>query len=334
MGRLPTFSELNEQNKRTIAPAKYILTNFQSPGDLLMLSAAIRDLHQQYPGRFLTDVRTSSPALWENNPWLTPLDEHDPEVEVLECSYPLIHQSNQLPYHFIHGFIEFFNHTWDLQLRPGAFRGDVHLSEEERAWMSQVEELTGDSGPFWIMVAGGKFDFTTKWWDFERYQAVVDHFFGKIRFVQVGMLQHYHPPLERVLDLRGKTDLRQLVRLCYHASGVITPVSLMMHLAAAVPAKPGLPFLKPCVVISGGREPVHWEAYPGHQFIHTIGALPCCAHGGCWKSRVKPLGDGDDKDLPENLCLDPVGLLPRCMDMIPAEEVIRRVELYYAGGVL
>jgi hypothetical protein len=71
-----------------------------------------------------------------------------------------------------------------------------------------------------------------------------------------------------------------------------------------------------------------------------------------------PLGDGDEKDNPDKMCVDVVPasngagappaaknalaypreqwpqLLPRCMDLITAEEVIRRIELYFAGGVI
>ena len=60
-----------------------------------------------------------------------------------------------------------------------------------------------------------------KWWDIVRWQQVVDHFRGKILFVQVGDTSHNHRPLRGVLDLRGKTDLRQLVRLVHHADGVL-----------------------------------------------------------------------------------------------------------------
>jgi ADP-heptose:LPS heptosyltransferase len=137
-----------------------------------------------------------------------------------------------------------------------------------------------------------------------------------------------------VVDLRGRTSLRQLVRLMYHAQGAISAVSLLMHLAAAVEVKPGMPRNRPCVVVAGGREPPHFTAYPHHQFIHTVGALRCCDDGGCWKSRTLPLGDGDAKDAPGELCVDVVGRLPRCMDMIGADEVIRRVETYFEGGAL
>jgi len=313
---------------------RVILTNFQSPGDVVMLTAAVRDLHRCYPGQFVTDVRTSCPQLWENNPFVAPLDEADPEVLTLACEYPLIHESNTRPYHFLLGFVEFLNDRLGLRIRPTAFRGDIHLSAPERSWMSQVEEITGEDTPFWIVVSGGKYDFTTKWWDPRRYQAVVDHFRGEIQFVQVGELGHHHPPLEGVIDLRGKTDLRQLVRLVHHAAGVVTPVSLLMHLAAAVETRESRPRQRACVVVAGGREPPQWEAYPHHQFLHTNGALACCDNGGCWKSRVRPLGDGDEKDDPASLCTDVAGDLPRCLDMITAADVIRRIELYLEGGLL
>src|SRR5699024_8568506 len=111
-------------------------------------------------------------------------------------------------------------------------------------------------------------------------------------------------------------------------------VTALMHLAAAIETKPGMPKNRPCVVVAGGREPAQWEAYPQHQYIHTNGALLCCDHGGCWKSRTVPIGDEDDRDDPSNLCANVSGHLPRCMDMITAEEVIRRIELYFNGGAI
>ena len=310
---------------------KLILKNWQSPGDIVMLTAALRDLHRCHPGEFLTDVRTPCPDLWQNNPHVTRLEESDPEVEIIDCHYPLIHRSNQRPYHFLHGFIDFLNHRLGLRIEPTEFRGDIHLSGAEKAWFAQVEGVKGACRPFWLLVSGGKRDFTIKWWEARRYQEVVDRFRGRIEFVQVGEAGHHHPPLEGVIDLRGETDLRQLVRLVYHAQGVLSPVSLLMHLAAAVPVKPGMPKSRPCVVIAGGREPPHWIAYPHHQVLHTVGALRCCDDGGCWKSRTVPLGDGDEKDRPEALCVDPVGDLPRCMDMITASDVVRAVERYFDG---
>jgi ADP-heptose:LPS heptosyltransferase len=315
-------------------PEKLILRNHQSAGDIVMLTAAVRDLHRCYPGRFQTDVRTSCTELWIGNPWLTPLAEQDPDVRVIDCHYPIIHKSNSAPYHFLFGFIEYLNDQLSLRIQPTEYRGDIHLTPVEKEWFHSVEAGHGAARPFWLFASGGKWDFTIKWWDARRYQQVVDHFRGRIDFVQVGESRHHHPPIEGAVDLRGATTLRQLVRLVYHAEGVISAVSLLMHLAAAVEAKPGMPANRPAVVIAGGREPPHFTAYPHHQFIHTVGALRCCDNGGCWKSRTLPLGDGDEKDGTGQLCLDVVGDLPRCMDMISAAEVIRRVELYFEGGAI
>lgn len=313
---------------------RLILRNFQSPGDVVMLTAAVRDLHLAYPGEFETDVRSACNALWESNPWITPIADDDPSAVTIDCEYPLIHRSNQAPYHFLHGFIEHLNEVLGLAIRPTLYRGDIHLAPIEKSWLSQVEERVGRALPFWIVVAGGKRDFTAKWWDPDRMQQVVDHFRDRILFVQVGEAGHVHPPLERVVDLRGRTDLRQLVRLVHHAQGVLAPVTLLMHLAAAVETRPEFPRHRPCVVIAGGREPPHWEAYPHHQFLHRVGALACCAEGGCWRSRVVALGDGDEKDAPDRLCVDVVGRLPRCMHLIEAADVIRAIELYFAGGAI
>jgi ADP-heptose:LPS heptosyltransferase len=311
---------------------KLILTNFQSPGDVVMLTAAVRDLHECHPNQFLTDVHTGAPELWENNPHVTPLDLDDPEARVLECRYPLVHLANERPVHFVHGFIDHLNQQLGLSIQPTRLAGDIHLSDEERNRPSAAEAIAGRTVPYWIVVAGGKFDFTIKWWHFRRWQAVVDHFRGRIQFVQVGAGRHYHPPLRGVLDLRGRTSLRELILLVYHAQGVLCPVTLVMHLAAAVEPKAGGWDARPCVVVAGGREPPSWEAYPGHEFLHTIGRLPCCARGGCWRSRSVPLGDGDEKDEPEHLCVDTVNNLPRCMHLIEPKHVIDRIERSLEGA--
>jgi ADP-heptose:LPS heptosyltransferase len=311
---------------------KFIFKCNLSLGDIVLLTAAVRDLHLYYPGLFATDVRTSFPELWAHNPFLTPLDEYDANVTILECQDLLLQQSNESACHALHGFFEFLNRRLGFRLKPTAFRGDIYLSPAEKAAAPPLRRLAGEDIPYWLIAAGGKFDYTIKWWDGSRYQEVVDYFSGRIQFVQVGDLAHYHPPLRGVVDLRGRTPMRELLRLVYHAQGVLCGVTGLMHLASAVPVLDRHWPLRPCVVIAGGREPAHWEAYPGHQLIHTIGALPCCAADGCWKSRTAPLGDGDEKDRPEELCQKVHGGLPRCMELITSAEVVRRMETYFAAG--
>jgi len=311
------------------------LHNPLSPGDVTVMTAAVKALHDSHPGRFVTDYKGTASELFHHNPYITPL--RDGRVREIKMEYPLINFSNQRPRHFIEGYVDFLMDTLGVDITLSEFRPDIYVSDQERRWTGQVHSLVGQSIPYWIIVAGGKYDFTNKWWDHLRFQQVVRHFEGKICFIRVGADGHFHPPLKGVIDLRGKTDIRQLVRLVYHSQGVVCPITFLMHLAAGVPSPETSPAKRACVAINGGREPVQWEAYPWHQFIHTVGSLECCMEGGCWKSRTVPLGDGDDKDKPENLCQSPVkreGLLtiPKCMDMITADEVCRRIYLYFEGG--
>lgn len=312
---------------------KLVLHHYLCPGDVLMLTAAIRDLHDCYPNEYITDVRTSCMEIWENNPYITKISDDDKEAKHIQAEYPLVHESNQRSHHFIHGFVYFLNDELKLNIKPGEFKPEIYLSDSEKGWYSQIYEIVGKDIPYWIINAGCKQDYTAKAWEFDRFQQVVK-MLKDITFVQIGEKSHMHKDLvgDNVINLIGKTDFRQLVRLIYHSAGVITGVSLPMHLAAAIEVKSCYKRkTRPCVVIAGGREATVWEAYTNHAFLHTCGMLPCCDYGGCWKSRVEPLGDGDEKDT--NLCERPVKtksgqVIPMCMNMITPQDVMMKIRNY------
>src|SRR5204863_7154090 len=115
---------------------KLILKNGYSPGDIVMMTAAVRDLHLCYPKQFQTDVRSSCPDLWTHNPYVTPIEDSDPEAELIDCAYPLINRSNEAPYHCLHGYIEFLNERLGLAIKPTFFKGDIHLSEQDKGGAS------------------------------------------------------------------------------------------------------------------------------------------------------------------------------------------------------
>src|SRR4051794_2214451 len=118
-----------ERYHRSAPPMrKLILKCGLALGDIVMLTAAVRELHRCYPKQFLTDVRTSCPELWENNPGVTPLSEADSDTEQIDCTYPLINRCDQTPLHCLHGFVDFLNERLGLSITLGAFKGDIHLS--------------------------------------------------------------------------------------------------------------------------------------------------------------------------------------------------------------
>lgn len=353
---------------------KLLLVNYDGLTDALLLTAAVRDLQLNTFGGYEVDVHTVGMPIWQHNPHITRLDwrsvpydgesplaaneygfpEHkskiicyDTEIQVVPCSRRGYFAASEKlkhinAYHRIHGLAYDIAEKLGLNgpIPIGEMRGVITLSDLERSWVSQVEEK-GNFNNFWIIVTGGKDTKSAQWWDVERYQRIVDEFRGKISFVQCGAGDEYHPRLEGVVDLVGKTDLRQIIRLMYHAGGFIGAPGFLMHLAAATPIRPfernGRPKCnnRGAVIIGGGSEPYQWYAYEGQNALHTNGMLACCETGGCGKSRCEVRHRSDPK--PEELCVNPVQIggnrvIPRCLDMISTKMVIDRIKYFFDGG--
>ncbi len=320
------------------APRDILIKSYQSPGDIVMMMYAIKAIATQHPGKFRIGVATSGDPMFEGCTWIDrEITEETPGVQVVTGTYNTIHKSNEYPYHFVTGYVIDIAEQLGIKLTPPQWHGVIQIRDEEKAWFSAPREITGGDYPYWVIDAGHKSDFTAKAWDFRRYQAVVDSC-PDILFVQIGLIHedHNHPNLvgANLIDLRGKTDQRKLVRLVYNSFGVLTPVSYPMVLSFAVPAHPRFGRKsRGCVVVAGGREPNHWQQPPNAQFLHTCGQLDCCDMGGCWKSRVVPLGGSyaDEKD--NSLCSKPVKLetgqdVATCMQMITVDEVVGAIRKY------
>jgi len=353
---------------------KVLFVNYDSLTDAVLLTAAVRDLQLHSYGGYIVDVHTVGMPVWDYNPHLARLDwrsvpydgeselaaneygfpEHktkiicyDTEIQVVRCSSRgTFAASDRLKninsYHRIHALGQDITDKLGLSgaLPIGELRGFVTISDIEKGWMSQVEEAKCFKN-FWLIQTGGPDTRSAAWWDASRYQQVVDEFKDKITFVQVGAPGEHHPRLDGVIDLVGKTDLRQLIRLMYHAAGYVGAPGFLMHLAAATPGKPfersGRPRApwRAAVIISGGQEPYQWIAYEGQQVLHTNGMLRCCEMGGCGKTRCEVPHRLEPH--PEELCSFPVKIgrgdvVPKCLDMITTKMVIDRIRWYFEGG--
>jgi hypothetical protein len=299
----------------------------------MTMTAAVYSLHVCYPGRWRTAVRTTSQAIWDHNPHVVDFD-HDRQraAQKIQLSYSSIHRCNQTSIPFLSGYCEDLSKALGVQVRQSTNRPMLYLSDEEQSWMSQVAEM-GHDGPFWLLNAGYKSDFTCKAWPHSYYQEVVDRT-PWIQWVQIGeippadrargpgVVDHYHRGLSNVIDLRGKTDTRQFIRLAYHAAGGLGPVTFLQHLMAA--------WRRPYLCLLGGREPTTWVQYPCQQTFHTMGLLDCCRFEACWRSRVVPRGDGETK-LEEALCDRPAQVdgedIPECMAMIKPGRLVEVLRL-------
>ncbi|OWK46631.1 hypothetical protein [Fimbriiglobus ruber] len=301
-------------------PYKLLIKNGNSPGDVLVLSAAIESLHVQFPDKYLTSVGTPCMEIWRHNPRITPgLGAHN--AEVIQAEYPLINWSDSSPLHFMAAFVSDLGKKINEPLRLQVNRPFLYLSDDEK-------KIPDVPRPYMLVNSGTKTDYTCKGAGRKIYQEIVDHFAGKINFVQIGEAHHLHGPLERVVNRIGQTTARQLFQLAFHSVGGVGPITFLQHIYAA--------FQKPYVAYLGGREPLHWEHYPTQTTLTTLGQLPCCRTSSCWKSRVVPLGDGDQKD--KSLCLLPVlsgdEMIPSCMDLLGSKAAIEAIERMISTGVI
>lgn len=322
---------------------RLLLRNYQSPGDTLMLTAAVRNLRLSgvWPGEVY--VSTPDSDLWKGNPDINGFIPRDwigqiPTFfdKIIDCEYPLIHESNTAGKHFVYGFTEHLAGVLGKDIPVVQKRGVICLSDIEK---STRPAMLPDK--YWVMVAGGKYDYTAKWWPQSHWNEVVS-LCPNITFVTVGDSSHFHPGVIGVeVDLIGKTSLRGLLLVLYHSLGVICPVTFAHHAIASLSEHNHSLGL---VTLGGGREPTVWIKYenvPGllHKYFGPVECYPCSngvsEHQGCWKSRTIQLFDGDEKD--QSLCNLPVlmndgNFSPKCMIDIRPEMV--SVELAKTNALL
>jgi ADP-heptose:LPS heptosyltransferase len=302
------FAELSIKSEN-ISHKKFILSNWQCPGDLIMLSACIRDIKKWYPDIEL-DVDTSCNDIWINNPHITSLDEKSDGVSKLKMEYEIIQQSNDnIHAHFIHGFIDDFNRKTGYAVKLTEFKGDLHLDDNEKntpVFDEQPEE-------FVVLIAGGKSDYESKIWWTDAWQQVVDEC-PEITFIQVGKTgrgseaENFQSVIkaDNCINKINKTSIRDLIRLIYQSVGTVSVVTAAMHISAC--------FDKHAAVIAGGHEPWWWEKYPGHDYFHTIGRLDCCRFGGCWKGKCENKNDQDHQ---------------KCLELINPSDVADRIKNWF-----
>ena len=58
---------------------------------------------------------------------VTRLREGESGVQPIDMQYPLIHQSGQRPYHFIHGYVQFLEQQLNLRIPVTRFQATSYL---------------------------------------------------------------------------------------------------------------------------------------------------------------------------------------------------------------
>lgn len=277
-------------------------------GDIVVLTAAIHSLHRQFPNQYETATKTQHQDVFKHNPNVV---KHTKEHEIIKVNYPSIHKCNDISNMFLNGYVDDLATSLDIPLKLQTNRPHLYLTDEEKAKCE-------DKKPYWIVLCGGKTDFTAKHLPRAYLQEVVNYFIGRVQFVQPCRQDDINYTLENV-DRLLNLNRRELFSLVYNCEGVIGPITSYQHVAAA--------FNKPYIAVAGGREPTTWISnYPKQQTLHTIGALECCRDRACWVSKVIKEKDTD------SVCVAPVYYnqqwCPKCLLKITPTWIIEVMNLY------
>jgi len=146
---------------------------------------------------------------------------------------------------------------------PDVLKPVFILSEEEK----QKGRLFQNQVCIQASGKGAKQHMTTKDWLPERYAEVVTALQQKYKVIQVGSKDD--DLLPGVVDMRGKTTVREVAALLYHSNFFIGQVGFLMHLSRAVDCR--------SVIIYGGREKPEQSGYT--ENINLYAAVPCSP---CW----------------------------------------------------
>lgn len=300
-----------------VEPKQKVIIDFcMAPGDTVMLTGVILNLHLSHPGRFVTDVKCCGrETFFAGNPHLSHIAD---DAGVMIAHLPLFGEApDRKPVHVVEQLCDSLGAILGVSIPCAQVRGDLYLTGQEKNWTPPV--------PKYIVVnAGGKRDSTCKWPDPVKMQQVVTAM-PDVTFIQVGELCtdgfHVHPRLigSNVIDMLGKTTWRETIRLIHHSAGLLSPESATMHIAGALG--------KRAVIVAGGRIGPSWAAYKDHIYLSAVGTLDCCRDRGCWKSRTVRLVDEKFED--EKLCVMPIiypdRAVPKCIDDTSAEKIVASI---------
>ncbi len=291
---------------------------------------------------FQVAVCSNHPDVWRGNKYIT---EHylpstvPDDAMVYQVGYDT-HLSNTGQHHFMHAYVEsltgidMFKGLRLTELRPCLFSEPEHRF----SWLKQKY------GGYWVICAGGKNDFLTKWWDLESWKSL-----GRIYtngdmpiLVQVGSTRYgCHQPLRYTVNLLDRTTEADLINIIADSSGVICGVTSVMHIAAA--------FNKPAVVLAGGREPWWWDSYDARMYERMLPSIPdayrslhngvvphiyldtrlkCAGDHGCWKVGLGPGGNSCTNVVKRNKVAGPGMDLARCMYEITPSDVMQAIYRY------
>ncbi|CAN5658193.1 hypothetical protein BH09VER1_BH09VER1_00170 [soil metagenome] len=239
----------------------------QGIGDDLLCTAVARELKRR--DRRSITLLSRYGELFENNPdidrvrWISSQSVGRLRRWGHPCHVPNFSHYDEendrdifLPEHLITTMCRLCGMTGPIDIRPYLF-----LRPEEKAKGRLFEQQIA-------IQSGGLQLLPLKSWFADRYQTVSNELGQTYTMVQLG--QKEDPPLAGVVDLRGKTTLRESAAILANSLVFVGQVGFLMHLARAVDCR--------SAIVYGGREDPLVSGYTANE--NLIGRVECAP---CWR---------------------------------------------------
>lgn len=272
-------------------------------GDELISTALVRDIAISRPD-IQVFFESNYSQIWQGNSNIKGSENYNYEIKLKYFGS----QRQASSGHCIEGYFKTFKKEMNIEIPLTKLGVDVYLSDKEKK-----ENVFGK---YWLINGGYQKCSGTKAYPF--YQDIVDKR-KDIKFIQIGgnSSRDIHLPLDNVINLIGKTSIRDLIQLVYHADGIISPPSACVHLASIETYKQ-----RKCVVICGGREPEKLTKYSDDfKMISRFGQLDCCKKECCMKFFLHKV---DSRTCPNQILINNI-FYPKCMSLISAEEIVDKI---------
>lgn len=294
------------------------LTTVKHVGDSLALSCAVDNLKRAFPGVNVS-YQGVHPEVFANNDQVVVGGPADLVLKVTYTDFGTSH-FGAVKWSLCEGFTRSLAQWLQVDIPFAAKVPRLVLSEEEKSRYDS-EQYRGavvlNSNIQGYCVTKGY-----PWW-----REVVE-LMPDARFILIGA----DSPVERridagglsnVLDMRGRTTLRDLMALVSVCGCVLSPASAVVHIAAALG--------RPSVVVIGARESRRFTDYPGALHVHSR----CVCGGGTWSGSCGCTRFKFSDAKPELVCPRPVQYqgwaYPECMVSIPPESVADAVKRQLHG---
>jgi len=199
-----------------LPPDEIVFKNRQAIGDILTMTAGIRDFKNAFPNTKV-GVITTAMHLWDHNPNIDHNFKDNEKILEIGPGFAT-NKSNLLNLHMCNAFRTDIENKLHISFPQGPIRPDIWMTQDEYNRPPLID------GPYWLFIYGGEPGWPAK--QYHRWQEVMNMLKDDIKIVQLGVKGHPYPHLDNTVDYIGKTEdrntgLRDLFNLFLHAQGSI-----------------------------------------------------------------------------------------------------------------